>query len=235
MAVPDYCAQPSLQYAKQRIKNPPLSVVGKKGDVVNKHLEHHVGSWACTMVSKVFNEDHWIITPEKRDKDSKKRPDIVVEYVNKESDSTYHMIMELKAADGERLEKALHQSVNNIAVTMEADIEVYVVVQRGTKIAFFEYHNDISNLDEEDIPHFKGCISLTQDYEIQGQLASVMANKPNNLEHLYHDYKRLRKTTEVREEAAKYDIPCVFDLDQHPLEINFLFHHMANNFPRSSV
>lgn len=56
-----------------------------------------------------------------------------------------YLVMELKSRTGDRFEDALYQVVEEIAETMESSIEAYVVVQRGTKIAFFEYHNDISN------------------------------------------------------------------------------------------
>lgn len=143
--------------------------------------------------------------------------------------------MELKSSTGDRFEEAIVQLVNEIAETAEDLIEVYVVVQRGTKIGFFEYHNDVSNLDEENITHFRGCVSLTQYYKINGNDTHVLINKPNDLEHLYHSYEKLRKTNKIREDANDYDIPCVFDLDKHEREINFLFYHMANNPPRSSV
>lgn len=207
-----------------------------KNHLVPTPYEHHVGSWAFTMVSSVFNGPQWILTGEKIDANSKKRPDIVIEKMNSQNTDAYpYFLMELKSSDGDRLEDALAQTVQDIEETMENTIEAYIVVQRGTKIGFFEYHNDISNLDEEGIPHFRGCVSLTQTYTIEGVDTPVINVVPNNLDHLYHNYSRLRKQTDTREDAALYNIPCVFDLDKHETEINFLFHHMANIEPRSSV
>ena len=121
-------------------------------------------------------------------------------------------------------------------------MEVYVVVQRGTKIGFFEYHNDVTNLDEEGISHFKGCVSLTQGYTSRADSDSppvyqkpVLKNLPKDLDLLYHNYTRLRKKTDDRNEAASYEIPCVFDLDKHEKEIDYLFDHMAKHEPRSSI
>ena len=120
-------------------------------------------------------------------------------------------------------------------ISLEDQIEVYVVVQRGTKIGFFEYHNDITNLDEEEIPHFGGCISLTQSYQIDGIDQVILDDVPKDLDLLYHNIARLRTTSVIRKEAEKYTNPCLFDLDKHEKEINFLYHHMANNPPRSSI
>lgn len=237
MAVPNFCAQPSLRSAKWRIQNPP-EVHGNKV-IEPKPYEHHVGSWAFTMISSVFHGPFWIITAEKTDTTSKKRPDIVVEeaYDDEKKEPGPYLFMELKSRTGDRLEEALNQVVEEIAETMESSIEAYVVVQRGTKIAFFEYHNDISNLDDEGIPHFRGCISLTQSYNIQGKEKAVLNNKPNDLENLYQNYDRLRKKTDLRDEAKEYEEPCVFDIGkpEHEDYINLLFHHMANKEPRSSV
>lgn len=236
MVVTNYSAMVSLRFAKERIKNPPFVHTGTKG-LVPKPYEHHVGSWAFTMVSSVFNGPQWIITGEKIDETSKKRPDIVVEEMNPQgTDACPYLFMELKANNAkDRFEDAVAQVVSEIANTMESKMEAYVVVQHGTKIAFFEYHNDVSNLDEEDIPHFKGCVSLTQSYLIGEEYSSVINNLPDDLDKLYHNYRRLKNKTEIRTEAALYDIPCVFDIDKHEYWINFLFHPMVNNEQRSSI
>ena len=226
MTTPNYCSYPSLQWAKNRINNPPGQ----------KHYEHYVGSWACTMLKHVFADPKWIITPEKRDQYSKKRPDLVVEEVishNTGQRANYYLIMELKSTDGDRFEEGLAQVVDHIVETLEMDIEVYVVVQRGTKIGFFEYHNDRSNLDEEGISHFRGCISLTQTYPGPG--SAILTTLPHNIELFYHNSERLISSTDLRTEAENYNVRCVFDLNTHENEINYLFHHMANNSPRSSV
>lgn len=65
--------------------------------------------------------------------------------------------------------------------------EVYIVIIKGTKIGFFEYHNDQDELDDNNIPHLRGCTSLTQDYEIRGRMATVLENKPDGMEPLYHN------------------------------------------------
>jgi hypothetical protein len=235
MALKNYCAQPSLRFARKRINNPPL-VYNNQGIFVPTPYEHHVGSWAFTMVNSVFHGPLWIITAEKIDQNSRKRPDIVVEKTDDTGEKSKHyLFVELKARDGDRFEDALAQVVTEIAGTMEDTVEAYVVVQRGTKIAFFEYHNDVGNLDEEDISHFRGCVSLTQAYSIKGVSTVVLSNLPDDLDRLYHNYGYLKKQTEIRTEAALYDVPCVFDINKHEQEINFLFQHMADQNPRSSV
>jgi hypothetical protein len=242
MASSNYCALPSLRFAKERIKNPP-QILNSKGDIVNTPFEHHVGSWALTMVSSVFRGSKWIITPEMIDQNTRKRPDIVVEKLDPEGiDSRLHLLIELKSSNGDRFEDALAQVVAEKEETLEIQTEVYIVVLRGTKIGFFEYHNDVSNLDEEDISHFKGCISLTQGYSSRAKSDSplvrqepVLKNLPKDLDLLFHNHTHLKNYTDDRDDAISYKIPCVFDLDKHEKEIDYLFNHMANHEPRSSI
>jgi len=103
MAHPNYQATPALQFAETRILNPPEGT----------QYEHHVGSWACTMLGQVFNGPGWIITPEKTNPTSGKKPDLMVEHIipaspGRSAESRIHLLMELKSAQPEiRFEEAL--------------------------------------------------------------------------------------------------------------------------------
>ena len=71
--------------------------------------------------------------------------------------------MELKSGSGDRFEDALNQLVTGVEDTLGLEVDVYMV-QRGQKIGFFEYHNDININIGSDIEHFKRCMSITQSY-----------------------------------------------------------------------
>jgi len=232
MVTPKYSNHLALGATRHRIQNPPDG----------KHLEHYVGSWAFTMLKQVFNAPFWIITPERKDPESKRKPDLVVERVVHTAQGyqfATHLLMELKANKPTvRFEEALAQVVDEIQEAMENQIEVFVVVQCGMKIGFFEYHNDQSNLDEEGIPHFRGCIYLTQIYNIGNAPAQVVPNLPQGLGRLRSDSSSQLtnpKRIAIRDEAARYQFPCLYDLAKHENEINFLFDYMLNNAPRSSI
>ena len=51
----------------------------------------------------------------------------------------------------------------------------------GLDIGFFEYHFEQSNIDEEEITHTDGCVSLNEDYFVGEEMAKPVANKPNDL------------------------------------------------------
>lgn len=233
MAPTRYHATLALDFARKRINNPPLL------DNKPKPFEHYVGSWACTMLSMVFAGEEWLITPERRDDYSRKKPDLMVQHISPAGDASTRLYMELKKNDPAiRFEEALNQAVKDVVETMEFQIEVFVVVQCGTRIGFFEYHNDQDDLDEEGIPHFRGCISLTQDYHIEGQLSPGILRGTPGLARLNPERSAALINAEriaARNNAAGYQEPCIFDLNRHATEIDLLFEHIRDNVPRSSV
>jgi len=134
------------------------------------------------------------------------------------------------------LEDAVEQTTAAIYETVDKkgnqteNFEVFLVVQRGMDIAFFEYHTDTTNLTEQGIYHFKGCVSLTTEYN-NFQIITL----PDDLILLYNKAERLQKSSTTREEAAQYPVPCVFHLRRHAQQIDYIFRYMAENEPRSLV
>lgn len=226
---PSYTSLPALRRAEQRIIDPP-TVVKDDESTEKIHYEHYVGTWACTMLKHAFHDGKWAITPEKADIVTKKKPDLFVEEVVGDEFRT-HLLMELKSNDPTiRFEDAVAQVVKEIGEMMEKIVECFVIVQCGTRIAFFDYHNDQSEMDFEGISHFRGLVSLTKDF--RGKIA--MQNKPDDLLPIYHNTSRLRSQTKVREEASEYEEECVFDLTKHKDHIDFLFDYVSCNRARDS-
>lgn len=134
---------------------------------------------------------------------------------------------------GERLLDALHQTVSGRTRRKEKtrQLDAYIIVQRGTKIAFFEFHSN-SNDVEETTHSIQGCTSLTQPLTLDGKEHVIMPNLPNNLELLTFDKTELFFPRDFQLEADRYTIPCVFDLEKHEKEIYFLFDYMSKHKPR---
>ena len=53
---PRYSLEPIIELAQKRISH-PKALEGKV-----THYEHHVGSWACTMLARHFNTKDFLIT-----------------------------------------------------------------------------------------------------------------------------------------------------------------------------
>lgn len=93
-----------------------------------------------------------------------------------------YFFMELKSEKGDRFEKALHQTVAKFQPRFDQELTLndYVVVQRGTKIAFFDYHNNSDEVRQVTQSVF-GCTSLTQPFLLEQQKVVPMPNPPNDL------------------------------------------------------
>lgn len=214
-----------------------------------KSFEHHTATWATTKISHHFN-GLWALTPEMI-LEGKKKPDIIVEKVHEGPSPRLgiHAAFEFKKAKGARFEDALSQlaetipfAVDKLGYSLESVFEIFAVVVMGTDIGFFEYHNDRSNLDEENIPHFRGCVSFTTSYSINGVMTRIFEEDqiPDGLKLLFFNENRLGDPKDLekkglREEAQKYTVPCVFNLNEHQNEIEFMFKHMVEKAARSSV
>ena len=203
------------------------------------------------MIKETFFASHWAITPEQRDSSTNKKPDLMIERAIRGAPGQCiqmkpYLAMEFKKVRGGRIENALEQLKKAVSNTISSEgdksaddpkpdvYEVYLVVQSGFHIGFFEYHADESNLDEEDIAHFKGCVSLTQEYKIGGRMTCPITNTPGDLKKLLFNTDGLRKGTDLRSEAKEYPTPCIYDIRLHHNEICQIFSYMANNDPRSS-
>ena len=240
-----YTSSLALKGALERIETPP-EAYDEKGTSALKKYEHHVSTWACTKLKEIFHDGEWAMTPEQKDRHSGKKPDLVVEKATQKAggsvDLKIHLGMELKKR-GERMEDALAQLCEAITETIDekgnedsSAFEVYAVVQCGLKIAFFEYHSDAGNLDDQYIPNFEGCVSLTQNYKIKGHDANAIDDKfkPNDLERLFFNSNKLKTNNSIRKAARDYPTPCVFDLIKHEKEVDAVFQYMKSHVPRSS-
>ena len=147
----------------------------------------------------------------------------------------------------------MNQAVKDIASTIDkrgnkdkdedkSVFEVFVIVQRGLDIGFFEYYNGVSDLDEEGIDHFRGCVSLTQDtreYETRVMNPAVVPSATVGLKRLMFDDQRLQGVPDdeqkVRDDASSYPTPCIFNIDEHEHEINLMMLHMLTKEPRKTT
>lgn len=245
--IPNYTALKGVDKTINRIRYPPR--VQKNQCWIYPDFEHYVGSFMCTMLKHVFNEDYWIITPEMSDSFSKRRPDLTVHRVDNDR-FEMHAVFEYKKRGGDRFENALNQAIDSVQESIDlkgenndSNFEVFIVIQRGLDIGFFEYHNDRNNLDAIEqpdgvyVPNFRGATSLTQSYN---NTNAVIVPDPQ-VKYLYYDSGALDENNEkpedqkIRMEADEYNTQCVFNLLNHKEEINKLFHHIKTQQPRSSL
>jgi hypothetical protein len=239
--IPRYSSERALLLAEERINHP--SETGKKHFKTTSY-EYLVGTWACTMLSKHFSDD-FLITPEMFVIGTNKKPDFVIEkFCEEEEDrSKLHAVYVLKKKGGDYFDRALVQAAN--AITQLCDfnegwIETFVIVQRGMEIGFFEFLSYTSMMEQAGITHFKSCVPLTCLHEkllfgydgAKSEIEQFSAGLPNTVMPLIYGHPG-RKSTDSMAEADEIDTPCVFNLEIHKYEIEFVFHYIATQSPRS--
>jgi len=238
---PKHSGKRALLLAEERIRYPSESA---KRDFKPTPYEYHVGTWACTMLSKHFDDD-FLITPEMFAAGTNKKPDFTIEkYCEEEHDkSKFHAVYELKKEGGEYFDRALKQAANAIGQLCDVTvgwIEMFVIAQRGMSIGFFEYLSYPTVMEDHGITHFKNCVPLTylhkdllfENEEAKSVIERFSAHLPDTVTPLLYDHPG-RKSTDTTAEADLIDTPCVFNLELHKDEIDFLFHYIATHSPRT--
>jgi hypothetical protein len=94
MSIPPYCSSRPLQAALDRIRNPPNGI----------NYEHHVSTWAATMLKKVFHSDDYTLSSEVIDPNEKSKPDFLIEKLTDEDELVRHLYVELKKVGGDHFE-----------------------------------------------------------------------------------------------------------------------------------
>lgn len=157
----------SLGLALRRLRHPPGG----------NNLECYVSSWGTTAIHRIYSGIDWVITPESRDSQSNKIPDLVIEEVvqgpnDRESYLQPHLVCEYKKRGGASLMDAMGQLSKSVTETLSSCLydssgavyKVYAYVQRGQHAAIFEYHSNATDLTEEGVPNVLGFVPLTLPY-----------------------------------------------------------------------
>ena len=200
-----------------------------------------VATWACTRLKNTFQEKYWAITFKDHYTDNDpSTTNLTVEKVE-EKKLNIHLAMELRPNFlYYNFTKILDQAVEKVQQTIPIKEKIFLVVQCGIRIGFFEYNNDHEKLIGDNIKNYHGCIPLTMDHvKDDKRLNVILDNKPKDLlplEHRYRNKRGLAMGDYVGYYGGKsghnFFVPCIFDLRKHGKEIDFLFHHMATEKPR---
>ena len=127
--------------------------------------QYEVERVILTIFRKYFTlEDNWAITPEYRVPE-KKRPDFCLEkFSMTDQEFQPKVFLELKSMVGDSVQKATGQAIASLPMTMDflgKDFDSFLIVVRGREIAFYEYHNDVSDLDEDGIANINGAVPFS--------------------------------------------------------------------------
>lgn len=165
--------------------NRAISLI-REGENTNEHVTSRATH--AMLINYFKQEEGFFTTPEQIQVVSNKKPDYVVEKLI----STYpyfvpHGFAEVKSLVNCNILNILDQLYDTVLYTMEfhgGSFSCFMIAMKGTKIAFYTYHNFTSLLDEYGIPHYKGFIPL--NYIIPINLYSRINSKADP--QMYQDY-----------------------------------------------
>jgi hypothetical protein len=211
-----YMHTPIIQQAVSKMQEEP------------EKKEYEVGRVILTILRKYFTlEDNWAITPEFRVPE-KKRPDFCLEKFTPDEDIKFRpkIFVEIKSVIGDKIQKATDQVTEALPVTLDelgGEFDCFLIVVRGAKLAFYEYHNDRNNLTEDGIKHYHGAIPFNHP-----QVKPLPAGRPSYSGHGDFQYR-----DEYKDDVAKeqFGMGYIIGLTEHDNIIQEVLRWMSANSP----
>lgn len=193
----------------------------------SENKEYEVGRVILTILRKYFTiEDNWAITPEFRVPE-KKKPDFCLEKFSPDENKFRPKIfVEIKSIIGDNIQKATDQVTEALQVILDdfgGDFDCFLIVVRGSRLAFYEYHNDRSNLTEQGLKHYHGAIPFNHP-----QVKDLPAGRPS-----YSGFGDFPDRDEYTDDVAKqeFGMGYILGLTEHDDTIQEVLRWMSANSP----
>lgn len=196
---PRYSLEPIIELAQKRISHP------KALEEKVTHYEHHVGSWACTML--VFYE----IKKHKGDH-LEKALEQVTEAIYMTGDETgVHEFFVI-------IQRGLEIGFFEFQTTYHPEMDEKEIDHfKGCVPLLF------SNEQIGDYNGPKGEL-------MKNKVEEILSNKHSGVQKLLH--RNTKKDEESLDDAKKVQTPCIFNLEKHKEEVDLLFHYISTAKPR---
>ena len=214
----------------------------REGSLTQEHVTSRVASELSRHYFGKFT-----IVPEQIQMGTRKRPDFVIEKFFENQSVNYwfipHAFIEVKSLVGKNISDIVEQLHDTVLVAMDdwgyntGHYSAFMIGIKGTKIAFYTYHNLGSLLDDYGWFNYKGFIPL--NFKIPEPLFLKINESHPLKEALYQRYLRdLNFYTNHHTLAQKgvtgitnIPFPHIFDLqnNSHKEDIHNMFVYIANN------
>ena len=214
----------------------------REGSLTQEHVTSRVAS---ELSRNYFGK--FTIVPEQIQMGTRKRPDFVIEKFFEKQSVDYwfipHAFIEVKSLVGKNISDIVEQLHDTVLVAMDdwgyntGHYSAFMIAIKGTKIAFYTYHNLGSLLDDYGWFNYKGFIPL--NLEIPKALFLKINEDHPLKEELYLRYvRKLDFETNHHTLTQKgvtgitnIPFPHIFDLqnNNHKEDIHNMFVYIANN------
>jgi hypothetical protein len=216
--------------------------------VESETTQEHVTSRAASELAQhYFDKAIYTIVPEQIQRYTSKRPDYVIEKFYPHNTVNFwfipHAFIEVKSLVGKNISHIVNQLHDTVFAAMDdwgnftGHYSCFMIGIKGTKIAFYTYHNLSSLLDEYGIFNYKGLIPL--NLRIPSKLFLQMNKEHPLKEALYeryirninfdtnHDSLHQKGVTDI----SDIPFPHIFDLQdiRHREDIHNMFVYIASN------
>jgi hypothetical protein len=131
------------------------------------------------------------------------------------------LFVEINKLGGDSLKKTMEQAADaaKFAADEDESMSIMLIIIWGNEIAFYEYYNYRTELEDKGVKNYKGLIPLAQKVP-KGQIENV--DLTNIVENLSHTAKK----------STEFETPCIFNLTEHGDIIHNLFEYVKNNNTR---
>lgn len=225
---PNLASKPVAPEKQTYMHTPIIQQAVYKMQQSSDNKEDEVGRVILTILRKYFTiEDNWAITPEFRVPE-KKRPDFCLEKFTPDENIKFRpkIFVEIKSIIGDSIQKATDQVTETLPVILDkfgGDFDCFLIVVRGSRLAFYEYHNDRDNLTEDGLKHYHGAIPFNHP-----QVEPLPAGRPS-----YQGFDDFPYRDEYTDDVAKqqFGMGYILGLTEHDNIIQEVLRWMSANSP----
>lgn len=202
--------------------------------------EHRTGTAANGLINHYFDYKKFTTTPEQIQPVSRKKPDFSIELLEN-GDFVPHVFVEIKSLINSNFEAAIDQVYDTVIHSLDSSapgLSTFVIIMKGTKIAFFQFYSFVGLLEEYGISHYKGFIPLNQLIETSKLVAINDSEGISDIMDYVGKYAHITTNKDKLlalgvEATSKITHPHIWELlnESHEDHVHDLFVHAANNKP----
>ena len=150
----------NIKYFNIKDLNRAITLI-KDRDNTNEHVTSRA---TLGMINNYFKlEDNWHVVPEQAQVFNKKPDYVIQKYRDITDDFKLEVFVKVKSLINSNFTKILDQLADSVLFTLDYyrdTFSCFMIAMKGTKIAFYIYHNSSDILDNYNICHYRGFVPI---------------------------------------------------------------------------